>query len=100
MSPTLRDLTEVQASRNGGGGWPSGQPSSSNLWIVGASKTLGAKSILVNGPQFQWFNPSYVYGIGLHGAGFDVAGNAPFAYPAVIFGTQTTRSRGARPRAR
>ncbi len=95
VSPTLRDLTEVQASRNGGGGWPSGQPSSSNLWIVGASKTLGAKSILVNGPQFQWFNPSYVYGIGLHGAGFDVAGNAPFAYPAVIFGTNNAISWGS-----
>ena len=95
ISPALRDATEVQAERNGGGGWPSGSPTASNLWAVGKSKASGAKSILVNGPQFQWFNPSYVFGIGLHGAGFDFAGNTPFAYPAVIFGTNNDISWGA-----
>ena len=30
--------------------------------------------------------PRYTYGIGLHGAGFDVVGNTPFAYPSVLFG--------------
>ena len=30
--------------------------------------------------------PAYTYGIGLHGAGFDVVGNTPFAYPSVLFG--------------
>ena len=94
VSPTLGDLTQVHAAREGEG-WPSGKPSASNLWVVGASKASGAKSILVDGPQFQWFNPSYVYGIGLHGAGFDVAGNTPFAYPAVIFGTNNAISWGS-----
>ena len=95
VSPALRDATEVQAERNGGGGWPSGTPTASNLWAVGSSKASGARSILVNGPQFQWFNPSYVFGIGLHGAGFDFAGNTPFAYPSVIFGTNNSISWGA-----
>lgn len=62
-------------------------PEASNLWITGDEKTEGGGSILVNGPQFDWFNPSYVYGIGLHGAGFDVTGNTPFGYPAVLFGS-------------
>ena len=30
--------------------------------------------------------PRHTYGIGLHGAGFDVVGNTPFAYPSVLFG--------------
>lgn len=28
-----------------------------------------------------------MFGIGLHGAGFDVTGNTPFAHPVVLFGT-------------
>ncbi|CSP84110.1 penicillin G acylase domain protein [Shigella sonnei str. Moseley] len=36
---------------------------------------------MVNGPQFGWYAPAYTYGIGLHGAGYDVTGNTPFAYP-------------------
>ncbi|MGH8815798.1 MAG: penicillin G acylase, partial [Achromobacter pestifer] len=43
-------------------------------------------TILVNGPQFGNFNPAYVFSIGLHGAGFDVVGNTPFAYPSILFG--------------
>ncbi len=95
VSPELRDVTAVQAKRSGGGDYPSGKPTASNLWAVGASKASGAASILVNGPQFQWFNPAYVFGIGLHGAGFDFAGNTPFAYPSVIFGTNNVISWGA-----
>ncbi|MFP5312601.1 MAG: penicillin acylase family protein, partial [Actinomycetes bacterium] len=49
----------------------------------------------LNGPQFSWFNPSYVYGIGLHGAGWDVTGNTPFAHPAILFGTNKTISWGS-----
>lgn len=67
----------------------------SNLWITGEEKTEGGGSTLVNGPQFDWFNPSYVYGIGLHGAGFDVTGNSPFGYPAVLFGTNNDISWGS-----
>ncbi|MDT2009782.1 hypothetical protein FXW78_49545 [Rhodococcus opacus] len=35
----------------------------SNLWMVGADKTTDGTSVLMNGPQFGWFNPSYVYGV-------------------------------------
>jgi hypothetical protein len=31
--------------------------------------------------------PAYTYGIGLHGAGYDVTGNTPFAYPASFLAT-------------
>lgn len=58
----------------------------SNMMIVGARKAQGARALLLNGPQFSSFNPAYVYAVGLHGAGFDVVGNTPFAYPVVLFG--------------
>jgi penicillin amidase len=61
-------------------------PSASNVWLLGDKKTYGRGSIIVNGPQFGWYIPGYVYEIGLHGAGFDVVGNAPFGYPAILFG--------------
>lgn len=61
-------------------------PSTSNVWIVDRTKTTDGSSILLNGPQFGWFNPGYVYEVGLHGAGFNVIGSSPFGYPAVLFG--------------
>lgn len=66
---------------------PEDRPVASNLWIAGPGKTTDASTVFVNGPQFGWVNPAYVYSIGLHGAGFDVTGNSPFGYPAVLFGT-------------
>jgi penicillin amidase len=63
-----------------------GYPQASNIWIVGKGKADGARAILLNGPQFGWFNPAYVYSVGLHGAGFNVVGNTPFAYPNILFG--------------
>jgi len=63
-----------------------GFPTTSNMWIVGRDHAKDARSILLNGPQFGWWNPAYTYGIGLHGAGFDVVGNTPFAYPSILFG--------------
>ncbi len=58
----------------------------SNCFVLGKNKVKGANAILVNGPQFGWFTPAYVYSFGMHGAGIDVVGNAPFAYPMVMFG--------------
>ncbi len=58
----------------------------SNCYVIGKDKVEGANSILVNGPQFGWFNPAYVYSVGLHGGGIDVVGNTPFAYPMIMFG--------------
>ncbi|KNE26612.1 penicillin G acylase [Achromobacter spanius] len=63
-----------------------GFPTTSNMWIVGREHAKDARSILLNGPQFGWWNPAYTYGIGLHGAGYDVVGNTPFAYPSILFG--------------
>ncbi len=63
-----------------------GFPAASNMWIVGKKRAAGANSILLNGPQFGWFAPAYTFGIGLHGAGFEIVGNTPFAYPCILFG--------------
>ncbi|VVD76378.1 penicillin acylase family protein [Pandoraea nosoerga] len=62
-----------------------GFPTTSNMWIVGR-KARDARAIMLNGPQFGWFAPAYTYGIGLHGAGFDLVGNTPFGYPCILFG--------------
>ena len=63
-----------------------GYPQTSNMIVVGKKKAKGANSILLNGPQFGWYNPAYTYSIGLHGAGYDLVGNTPFAYPGILFG--------------
>lgn len=65
---------------------PAGFPTTSNMWIVGKNKARDASAIMLNGPQFGWFAPAYTYGIGLHGAGFDLVGNTPFGYPCILFG--------------
>lgn len=67
----------------------------SNCYVLGKDKVAGASSILVNGPQFGWFNPSYVYSIGMHGAGIDVVGNSPFGYPMIMFGHNATITWGS-----
>jgi len=67
----------------------------SNCIVLGKDKVKGASSILLNGPQFGWFNPAYVYSVGLHGAGIDLVGNTPFAYPVIMFGHNRTISWGS-----
>lgn len=67
----------------------------SNCYVLGKGKVIGASSILVNGPQFGWFNPSYVYSAGMHGAGVDVVGNSPFGYPMIMFGHNATITWGS-----
>ena len=71
------------------------RPRASNLWILGPEKTTDGSTILVNGPQFGNFNPAYVFSIGLHGAGYDITGNTPFAVPVVLFGTNGQIAWGA-----
>ena len=71
------------------------RPRASNLWILGPKKTTDGSTILVNGPQFGNFNPAYVFSIGLHGAGFDITGNTPFAVPNILFGTNGAIAWGA-----
>jgi penicillin amidase len=85
---------ETDAARRGVA-QPWTRPIASNLWIAGPKKTTDGSTVFINGPQFNWFNPSYVFGIGLHGAGFDVTGNTPFAHPVVLFGTNGKIAWGA-----
>jgi len=62
-------------------------PLTSNLWMINKKKTHDRMgSILLNGPQFGWYVPGYVYEIGLHAPGIDIIGNTPFGYPAILFG--------------
>lgn len=84
----LSDLTGIDGGEDD-------RPRASNLWILGPKKTTDGSTILVNGPQFGNFNPAYVFSIGLHGAGFDLTGNTPFAVPNVLFGTNGTIAWGA-----
>lgn len=85
---------DIDAARRGVAE-PWTRPIASNLWVAGPSKTTDGSTVFINGPQFNWFNPSYVFGIGLHGAGFDVTGNTPFAHPVVLFGTNGKIAWGA-----
>lgn len=89
-----KQVIEEQFARSGANGL-AGFPTTSNMWVIGKAKAADAKSIMVNGPQFGWYAPAYTYGIGLHGAGYDVVGNTPFAYPGLVFGHNGTISWGA-----
>ena len=64
---------------------PAGFPTTSNAWLANGDKVSDADAVLVNGPQFGWSTPSYVYGIGLHGPDFDLVGNTLLAYPMMLF---------------
>jgi len=63
-----------------------GFSTSSNLWLLNGSKVSDADASLFNGLQFGWSVPGYVYGVALHGAGYEVTGNTLLAYPAILFG--------------
>lgn len=89
-----REAIAAQFARSGANGL-AGYPTTSNMWVIGKSKAQDAKAIMVNGPQFGWYAPAYTYGIGLHGAGYDVTGNTPFAYPGLVFGHNGTISWGS-----
>jgi penicillin amidase len=85
---------DLQTAKWGGIG-PDFVPKASNLWIAGPSKTADGSTVLINGPQFGWFNPGYTSGVGLHGGGFDVVGSTPFGYPIILFATNGTIAWGA-----
>ncbi len=57
----------------------------SNFWAVNHTRLHNRQGVLVNGPQFGWSLPSYVYGIGLHGGDFHVVGNTLLGMPALLF---------------
>lgn len=55
----------------------------SNYWAMRDLKD--ASAAMVNGPQFGFSVPGYVYGIGLHGGDFNVVGNTLLALPTLLF---------------
>lgn len=86
---TLHEQARHMLAMNGISG-RGGFESESNIWLINGPRARETSGILVNGPQFGWTSPSYAYGIGLHGAGFDVVGNTYLAVPAVLFGHNGT----------
>ncbi len=96
LQPLSADQQQPElASTVVGGPWPDARPTTSNMWIMGPDKTEDGSTMLLNGPQFGWFNPGYVFAVGLHGAGFEIVGNTPFALPVILFGTNGKISWGA-----
>lgn len=95
VSPELLVARSDTDAARRGVAQPWERPIASNLWIAGPAKTSDGSTVLINGPQFNWFNPAYVFAIGLHGAGYDVTGNTPFAHPVVLFGTNGKIAWGA-----
>lgn len=55
----------------------------SNYWAV--RDLADARAALLNGPQFGFSVPGYVYGVGLHGGDFDATGNTLLALPCLLF---------------
>ena len=64
-----------------------GVPTASNAWVLRGDKTVEGQAVLYNGPQQGWYTPAITYGIGLHGAGYDLTGITPVGLPAILFGT-------------
>ena len=57
-------------------------PATSSWWAHAGQRT---RTRSCSTDSISSFNPAYVYAVGLHGAGFDVVGNTPFAYPYILF---------------
>lgn len=70
-------------------------PTASNAWVLSPRRTADRIAILHNGPQQGFNNPSFVHGIGLHGAGYDVTGHTPVGLLPVLFGTNGTIAWGS-----
>ncbi len=58
----------------------------SNALAVGGEHTETGEPMLFGGPQMGYFKPPVIYEVGLHGAGFDVAGVEVVGSPGVVVG--------------
>uniref|UniRef100_UPI0030190199 penicillin acylase family protein n=1 Tax=Cupriavidus ulmosensis TaxID=3065913 RepID=UPI0030190199 len=58
-----RDTVFAQYAQSGANGL-AGFPTTSNMWVIGKQRARGAKAIMLNGPQFGWFNPGYTSQLG------------------------------------
>jgi len=81
-NPINRERLRGQLALGGFGSHPEFTPAS-NYWAI--SQLSDAKGALLNGPQFDFGMPSYVYAIGLHGGDFDVVGSTLLAVPSLLF---------------
>lgn len=95
ISESVEQPRTMLAAAMGGFAAPEDRPIASYAWLVSGSKSTDGSTIFNNGPQFGWFNPSYLFAVGLHGAGYEVVGNSPFGHPAVLFGTNGKISWGS-----
>lgn len=59
--------------------------------VIGPERSMTGNAMLMGGPQFDFWLPSMIYEVGLHGAGFDVVGSTLVGTPFIMFGhTRTT----------
>ncbi len=58
----------------------------SNAVLVAPERSASGGSLLGGGPQMSYYSPMIPYEIGLHGAGFDVAGIGVGGAPGVVIG--------------
>ncbi|MCK4259517.1 MAG: penicillin acylase family protein [Halanaerobiales bacterium] len=54
--------------------------------VVGSEKLETGNPFLMGGPQFDFWLPSIVHEVGLHGAGFNVVGSTLVGSPFIMFG--------------
>lgn len=80
--PAMRARHVERIAANGFSGHPEFM-GASNYWAV--RKLEDAAAALINGPQFGFSVPGYVYGIGLHGGDFNTVGNTLLALPSLLF---------------
>jgi len=83
LQPKLREKHEHQLAEHGYTGFE--YSAASNFWSLSSNKLSDADGALVNGPQFGFGLPSYVYGVGLHGGDFNVVGNTLLGLPSMLF---------------
>jgi penicillin G amidase len=64
----------------------------SNAVIIAPHRSTSGGGLLGGGPQMGYFSPMVPYEVGLHGAGFDVAGIGVAGAPGVVIGRTETFS--------
>lgn len=62
---------------------------------IGPQKSKTGEPIMMGGPQFDFWLPSALNEVGLHGNGFDVVGSTLVGTPFIMFGTNRTVSFGS-----
>lgn len=80
------DMLEATPSVRRASGALSGFTWGSNALAVDGEHTETGEPMLFGGPQMGYFSPPVIHEIGLHGAGFDVAGIGVVGTPGVVIG--------------